>query len=314
MMTITELSNEDRALIARLLEDHLIPLEMLDGVQVEFLKSQALVRETSDHMIMLTMSGRTAAEAATSAPVAKPHANGNGSAPPDAAVARRQLETPLSDKSLETLRAVYAAGDVGTSVRAIKAHMLTLKKLRNLKLIRQQNDQLFITAAGAARLAAEGPRAVERFAAAYEDVGAQFAATEQEGNTDDTQELPQVEVEITVSADTPAEAAETIREVADAVAEGLIGSRPAIAATPGEYQDMLHDEESMTPQWAPDDADDAPEDVDNGCGDCFDCLDKRVLHMLMAARPEVAAIYQAEAARENAEMLRDSLLRAFGGG
>lgn len=49
--------------------------------------------------------------------------------------------------------------------------------------------------------------------------------------------------------------------------------------------------------------------VTNGCGDCLDCTDRRVLHLLMQQSPTIRALYETEAARASAERQRDALLK-----
>lgn len=319
-MAVQELSSEDRELIVRLMNDYLMPVVSIDAVQAEHLKSLALARETKDGYLMLTMSGRAVADELMAEPARRRTPHSNGVTPCDEASASSkaaplQLTTPLSDKSLDTLRAVWSAGEAGTSVKAIKAHMLTIKKLRNLKLIRQRNDQLFITDAGAARLAAEGiaettnrvmndsdfidaPSVNHPDQYDEDDCGAEAYGELPNPDVEDDPPTPTDapnQIEVMISADTPEEALKTLREVTDAIVQG-------ITATPGEAADAeyMNDDEAF--------------ETSTGCGECqasADCLDKRVLHMLMAARPEVVAIYNAEATREKAEMRRDSLLRAL---
>lgn len=57
----------------------------------------------------------------------------------------------------------------------------------------------------------------------------------------------------------------------------------------------------------------AHDEAVNGCGDCFDCLDRRVLHLLMQQSPTIRELYETEAARESAERARDALLKQIAG-
>lgn len=248
----------------------------------------------------------------TVAPEQLKHDRNGVKAAPVAAIDRPHL----SEKSLEGLLEIHEAGEDGFQVAGAPfavIHPKTVARLKTLGLIIVLDGKAFYTPEGESYLREEGllPSVNGVKLPAYEDVGAQFAdtATEQEiddaiaeriAHTPDAEDDPPTpddapnQIEIAVSADTPAEALATLRELTDAIEQGLV-------VTPGEAAaaEYLHDDEDS--------------EGSNGCGECLDCLDKRVLAMLMAARPEVAAIYNAEAARESAEMRRDSLLRAFEG-
>lgn len=249
----------------------------------------------------------------TVAPEQLKHDRNGVKAAPVAAVDRPHL----SEKSLEGLLEIHEAGEDGFQVAGVSfavIHPKTVARLKTLGLIIVLDGKAFYTPEGESYLREEGllpsVNGVKLPVSAdadfidqpsvnhpdqYDEDDCNAEAYGEQPNPDLLDDPPTPEdasnqIEILISADTTKEAVETLREVSSAIEQGL-----GIAATPGEYQGALCS---------------AP---DNGCGDCLDCLDKRVLAMLMAARPEVAAIYKAEAARESAEMRRDSLLRAFEG-